>query len=57
MNRHCDQRSWLKRRIPSWIFILSVSLLSNVSVAGGADRLVLISPHWAGIKHELEREF
>ncbi len=57
MNRHCDERSWLKRRIPSWIFILSVSLLSNVSVAGAADRLVLISPHWEGIKNEFEREF
>jgi ABC-type Fe3+ transport system substrate-binding protein len=57
MNRHCDERSWLKRRIPSWIFILSVSLLFNVSVAGAADWLVLISPHWEGIKNEFEREF
>jgi ABC-type Fe3+ transport system substrate-binding protein len=57
INLHCDERSWPKRRIPSWIFILLVSLLSNVSVAGAADRLVLISPHWEGIKNEFEREF
>lgn len=57
MNRQRDGRSRPKRRIPSWIFILSVSLLCNVSVVGAADRLVLISPHWEGIKNEFERGF
>jgi len=41
----------------SWVFILSVSLLLSVPVIGAADRLVLISPHWEGIKHEFERAF
>ena len=37
--------------------MLSVFLLSNVSVVGAADRLVLLSPHWEGIKNEFERAF
>ncbi len=41
----------------SWILILSVSLLFNASVAGATDRLVLLSPHWEGIKNEFERAF
>ena len=41
----------------SWILILSVSLLFNASVAGAIDRLVLLSPHWEGIKNEFERAF
>jgi iron(III) transport system substrate-binding protein len=57
MNRQRDGCSWLKLLIPSWFFILTVSLLSNVSVVGAADRLVLISPHWEGIKYEFERAF
>jgi ABC-type Fe3+ transport system substrate-binding protein len=57
MKRRPDGRSCPKRRIPSWIFILSVSLLSNVSIVGAVDRLVLISPHWEGIKNEFERGF
>ena len=43
--------------MPSWVLILWISLLFNVSVAGAADRLVLLSPHWEGIKYEFERAF
>jgi ABC-type Fe3+ transport system substrate-binding protein len=57
MKQQGNERSWLKRRTPSWVFILSVSLLCNVSVVAAADRLVLLSPHWEGIKYEFERAF
>jgi iron(III) transport system substrate-binding protein len=57
MNQQRDGRSRSKRRIPSWILILSVSLLFNASIVGAADRLVLISPHWEGIKNEFENGF
>jgi len=43
--------------LSSWVLILSVSLLFNATVAGAADRLVLLSPHWEGIKNEFERAF
>jgi ABC-type Fe3+ transport system substrate-binding protein len=57
MNRQCEEPTQLKLIIPSWFFILSVALLLNFPVAGAADRLVLISPHWEGIKYEFERAF
>jgi ABC-type Fe3+ transport system substrate-binding protein len=37
--------------------MLWISLLFNVSAVGAADRLVLLSPHWEGIKYEFERAF
>ena len=40
-----------------WIFLLSVGLLLAFPGVGSADRLVLISPHWEGIKYEFERAF
>lgn len=43
--------------MPSWVLILWISLLFNVSVVSAADRLVLLSPHWEGIKYEFERAF
>jgi ABC-type Fe3+ transport system substrate-binding protein len=52
-----DGRSRPQRRLPTWVFILSVSLLFNPPVIGAADRLVLISPHWEGIKKEFESGF
>ncbi|HXV78975.1 MAG TPA: extracellular solute-binding protein [Candidatus Binatia bacterium] len=57
MNRQRDRRIWPTRCVPSWVFILLVSLLFNVPVVGAADRLVLVSVHWEGIKHEFERAF
>ncbi|MGH7812064.1 MAG: hypothetical protein ACREP5_17445, partial [Candidatus Binatia bacterium] len=57
MNRQRDRRIGPTRRVSSRIFILLVSLLFNVPVAGAADRLVLVSVHWEGIKHEFERAF
>jgi len=57
MYRQCNERSWPERRMRRWIFIVWVFLLLYVSVAGAADRLVLLSPHWEGIKYEFERAF
>jgi ABC-type Fe3+ transport system substrate-binding protein len=57
VNRQCNKSSWPERRKPSWVLILWISLLFNVSVVGAADRLVLLSPHWEGIKYEFERAF
>jgi iron(III) transport system substrate-binding protein len=57
MNQLCDRRSWPKQGSLSWLLILSVSLLLSGPVVGAADRLVLISPHWEGIKYEFERAF
>src|SRR5215472_7832385 len=57
MSRQSEDRFWPRRRGPSWALMLSVFLLSNVSVVGAADRLVLLSPHWEGIKNEFERAF
>jgi len=56
-NRQCDGCTRPRRRVTSWVFILSVSLFLNASVVAAADRLVLISPHWEGIKYEFERAF
>ena len=57
MNRQCDGHSWPRRCLTSRIFILSLSLLLSVPIAGADDRLVIISPHWEGIKSEFERTF
>ena len=38
----------------SWVFVF---LLFNSPDLWSADRLVLISPHWEGIKYEFERAF
>ena len=38
----------------SWVFVF---LLFNIPDLWSADRLVLISPHWEGIKYEFERAF
>jgi ABC-type Fe3+ transport system substrate-binding protein len=57
VNRVCSGRSRPERRMSSWILVLLVSLLFNVSIVAAADRLVLLSPHWEGIKYEFERAF
>ena len=57
MNRKCEAHSWRGRYLPWWGLILALFLVFNVSVARGADRLVLLSPHWEGIKYEFERAF
>ncbi|HEY7560023.1 MAG TPA: extracellular solute-binding protein [Candidatus Binatia bacterium] len=57
MNRRCYSRSWTKGRISSWVVIFSVSLLFNIAGLWAADGLVLISPHWEGIRYEFERAF
>lgn len=53
MNHRWYSRSWTKGRI-SWVFVF---LLFNIPDLWSADRLVLISPHWEGIKYEFERAF
>ena len=57
MDRHNNERSWPTTHKRLWILILFVSLLSNVANVNAADRLVLLSPHWEGIKNEFERAF
>lgn len=57
MTRQGNRHLRGKRRIAPWILILSGSLLFHASIVGAADRLVLISPHWEGIKKEFERGF
>jgi iron(III) transport system substrate-binding protein len=57
MSRQHHGHCRLKPRIPWWVFILSISLLFNVSVVRAADKLVLLSPHWEGIRYEFERAF
>jgi ABC-type Fe3+ transport system substrate-binding protein len=46
-----------KRRIPSRAFVVLVLLLFNFPDVWSADKLVLLSPHWEGIKYEFERAF
>lgn len=43
--------------MPCWILLISFALLWSVSSAAAADRLVLLSPHWEGIKYEFDRAF
>jgi len=43
--------------IVSWVLILSLSLLFDVAFAHAADKLVLLSTHWEGIRYEFERAF
>ena len=47
-------RSYPTGGIPLWVLIL---LLFNFVDVSAADRLVLISPHWEGIRYEFERAF
>lgn len=44
-------------RRTSCCFVALLSLLLPFSAASAADRLVLISPHWEGIRYEFERGF
>ena len=43
--------------MPLWVIVLWISLLFNGSAVAATDRLVLLSPHWEGIKYEFERAF
>src|SRR5262245_8728088 len=43
--------------IASWVLILSLSLFFDVALARAADKLVLLSTHWEGIRYEFERGF
>jgi ABC-type Fe3+ transport system substrate-binding protein len=56
MNRQSYGRRRPNEHIRSWLFILSVSLLFNSELVA-ADKLVLISPHWEGIRYEFGRAF
>jgi ABC-type Fe3+ transport system substrate-binding protein len=57
MNPGCSGRSRPKRRTPFGPFFLVFSLLFNFPNVFAADKLVLISPHWEGIRYEFERGF
>jgi ABC-type Fe3+ transport system substrate-binding protein len=58
INRGCDERIRPKGRIPSSILILLGGLLFfSFADVYAADSLVLISPHWEGIRYEFERAF
>jgi len=45
------------RQIPIRAFFFVLSLLFYCSNLSAADKLVLISPHWEGIRYEFERGF
>jgi ABC-type Fe3+ transport system substrate-binding protein len=55
MSQECHGQP-ARSRVPAWC-IFSVLLLINPTAVGAADSLVLISPHWEGIKFEFERAF
>ncbi|MGH7845397.1 MAG: hypothetical protein ACREQW_09545, partial [Candidatus Binatia bacterium] len=57
MNQGYYSRSRPTGRIPSWVLVLPVLLLLNFPEVRADDRLVLISPHWEGIRYEFERAF
>src|SRR5262245_57074136 len=44
-------------RIASWVLILLLTLFFDVALARAADKLVLLSTHWEGIRYEFERGF
>ena len=46
-----------KSRIPWCGLLLTIWLIHSFSAVGFADKLVLISPHWEGIRYEFERAF
>ncbi|HEU4340812.1 MAG TPA: extracellular solute-binding protein [Candidatus Binatia bacterium] len=46
-----------ERRNPSRVFIVLVLLLFSFTNVWSADKLVLLSPHWEGIKYEFEKAF
>jgi ABC-type Fe3+ transport system substrate-binding protein len=57
VSRGCYGPSWLRGRAYRWISIMAVWLLFAFPDVGSADKLVLISPHWEGIKYEFETAF
>jgi ABC-type Fe3+ transport system substrate-binding protein len=56
IKRGCYGEVRPKDRILSWI-LLPVLLLLGFPGVVSADKLVLISPHWEGIRYEFERAF
>jgi ABC-type Fe3+ transport system substrate-binding protein len=57
MKLHYNKEFCPSGRVALWVLILAVSLPLNFTLVDAADRLVLISPHWEGIKYEFERAF
>lgn len=57
MNGRCWVRSRSKGRIVLWLLIVPTWLILCFPELGAADKLVLLSPHWEGIKYEFERAF
>ncbi len=53
--RHVPYRAGV--RMSSWIVLIPLALLFSFANAAATDRLVLISPHWEGIKYEFDRAF
>lgn len=45
------------RRILWFRLLLAIWLIHSFPAVGFADKLVLISPHWEGIRYEFERAF
>src|SRR5688572_23815398 len=57
MNRALSGYIRTTSRIP-WVgLLLTVWLVHSFPAVGFADKLVLISPHWEGIRYEFERAF
>jgi ABC-type Fe3+ transport system substrate-binding protein len=56
MNRQSYGETWPNKRLCSWTFLLLVFLVFNSELIA-ADKLVLISPHWEGIRYEFGRAF
>src|SRR5262245_16600379 len=46
-----------QRQILWPVLFLAIASLHNFSTPAFADKLVLISPHWEGIRYEFERAF
>jgi ABC-type Fe3+ transport system substrate-binding protein len=55
-DRHCTG-SPVKARILPWLFIGTCWLIFTFPGVGCADKLVLLSPHWEGIRYEFEWAF
>jgi len=57
MNRAPHRPSRIKRRIIRLAWLLAYLLIQSFPAIVFADKLVLISPHWEGIRYEFERAF
>jgi ABC-type Fe3+ transport system substrate-binding protein len=57
MNRKSRFRFRITKHVPGFAFVLAILVIPCFPVVVFADRLVLISPHWEGIRYEFERAF